>query len=381
MWTLSKKWAYLLVIAVLISCNSTGQQSTEEISGIKIYGTVGYPKARGIILLEEVLTTNQIGTRDTIFVNEKDYTYSYRKQITTPGIYRLNFYGLQLVNILLDDEDIEVNVDGNARNGFVQITGSTDHQLLDEFQVFNSGFQRSEEMQKINMEFQQAQQQGNATDIAAVRTRYAKMEEAHNAALADKILDMGTSLAALQVINTLDKDKHFPIYLAVAKKFNALLPDNEFVKQFVQQVENMKLLAIGQIAPDIALPNPNGEVIKLSSFRGKYVLVDFWAKWCRPCRIENPNVVSAYNKYNKKGFEVFGVSLDRKKEDWIKAIQEDGLRWTQVSDLKYWQSEAARLYNVKGIPFAVLLDKEGRIIAKNLRGQQLHDKLAELMGE
>ena len=143
----------------------------------------------------------------------------------------------------------------------------------------------------------------------------------------------------------------------------------------------MKKLAIGEIAPDIRLPNPDGEMVSLSSLRGNYVLVDFWAKWCRPCRMENPNVVRMYNKFNDRGFEVFGVSLDRNRQDWLQAIEQDGLNWTQVSDLKYWQSDAAKLYNISAIPFALLLDPEGRIIGKNLRGKQLENKLEEIFSK
>ena len=115
--------------------------------------------------------------------------------------------------------------------------------------------------------------------------------------------------------------------------------------------------------------------------KGKYVLLDFWAKWCGPCRQENPNVVRAYHKYKDKGFTVFGVSLDRSKQDWMNAIKQDGLVWTHVSDLKYWQSEAAKTYNITGIPFSLLLDPNGVIIAKNLRGAALDNKLNEIFSK
>lgn len=134
----------------------------------------------------------------------------------------------------------------------------------------------------------------------------------------------------------------------------------------------------GQPAPDIALPDPEGKTRRLSELRGKWVLIDFWASWCRPCRIENPNVVRLYQKYRDRGFEIFGVSLDHNREAWLQAIQNDKLTWTHVSDLKGWQSAGAQLYRVSGIPFTVLVDPEGRIYAKGLRGPTLEAALQKL---
>ncbi|MDF1549082.1 MAG: TlpA disulfide reductase family protein, partial [Bacteroidales bacterium] len=158
-----------------------------------------------------------------------------------------------------------------------------------------------------------------------------------------------------------------------------LYPDNYMVINLHNKVKNLTSLDIGSIAPEIDLPGVDGKNIKLSSLRGKYVLVDFWAAWCGPCRRESPNMVAVYKKYNKKGFEIYSVSLDQKKDEWENAIKKDGLgAWAHVSDLKYWSSQAAKDYNVDAIPFTVLLDKEGKIIAKGLRGDKLNEKLAEI---
>lgn len=152
--------------------------------------------------------------------------------------------------------------------------------------------------------------------------------------------------------------------------------------QFVAAQDNKSTsgnIAVGQIAPDITLPDVNEKSFSLNSLRGKYVLVDFWASWCGPCRQENPNVVSNYNQFKDKNFTVLGVSLDQDKKAWLKAIKDDGLIWKQISDLKFWNSEAATLYHIEAIPFNVLIDPQGKIIATELRGNDLHNKLAEVL--
>lgn len=178
----------------------------------------------------------------------------------------------------------------------------------------------------------------------------------------------------------LNPDQFYSYHEKLCKGIKAY-SHNSLVADYILKTENIKKLAVGSEAPEIILNDPEGNPVKLSALRGNYVLIDFWASWCRPCRIENPNVVKMYNKYNSKGFEIYSVSLDKNKEDWLNAIEKDNLTWTHVSDLKFWQSEGAKIYNVKGIPHTVFIDKEGKILANGLRGEELEMKLAEIFGE
>ena len=165
----------------------------------------------------------------------------------------------------------------------------------------------------------------------------------------------------------------------VRAKLDASLDGTSYVEQIESMIARMEKVQIGSEAPDFTLPDVDGNPVSLSSFRGKYVLVDFWAAWCPDCRKENPNIVSAWEKYKNKNFAVLGVSLDRNRDQWLAAIEKDKLTWTQVSDLKYWSSEAAVLYCIRWIPMSFLIDPEGKIVAIGLEGEELHNKLEELL--
>lgn len=177
--------------------------------------------------------------------------------------------------------------------------------------------------------------------------------------------------------NNTDAFVHF------AKRYlNEYPGDNPAIAQQLQsQISEVERMLIGALAPEISLPTPEGDTLSLSDLRGQVVLIDFWASWCRPCRMENPNVVRMYNRLHGKGFEIYGVSLDRTKANWEQAITSDGLTWHHVSDLKYWSSVAAQTYGVHSIPYTVVVDREGRIAAKGLRGAALEQKVEELLGE
>lgn len=193
------------------------------------------------------------------------------------------------------------------------------------------------------------------------------------------------SMFATSINTGTDAAENEAMYNNLLKRFPKHTGIQTIVKQYREsvaaapQAPKQNTPAIGTMAPDITMPDVNGNNFSLSSLKGKYVLVDFWASWCGPCRGENPNIVAAYNKYKNKNFTILGVSLDKTKDAWLEAIKKDGLTWTHISDLKFWDSEAVGLYGFNGIPYNVLLDPTGKIIADNLRGGDLERKLEEVL--
>ena len=175
-------------------------------------------------------------------------------------------------------------------------------------------------------------------------------------------------------------EEHFlPINDSIVSALLKIYPTNNLLRSRKVEIDDKKRVAIGFPAPEITMPDTSGKLFSLSSLKGKVVLIDFWASWCRPCRMENPNVVRVYNAYKQYGFDILSVSLDQNRDAWVKAIAADGLAWHHVSYLKYWDCDAFKVYGERGIPFTVLIDKEGNIVAKGLRGEELERKVKELL--
>jgi len=230
--------------------------------------------------------------------------------------------------------------------------------------VFEAAKQYASVLSQVGMDAAKQQEYVNK-----VLSQIPNGTKAHNLAL----------WGALEGFRDAKNDANFIKY---ANDFIASYPQTNagYLQMLQQQIGVASTLAVGSEAPNISMKTPDGKELSLSDLRGNIVLVDFWASWCRPCRKENPHVLKLYDKYKGKGFEILGVSLDRNQTQWEKAIQQDGLKWKHVSDLKQWNNEAARTYQVGSIPYTVLVDKEGKIIAKQLRHQQLAVELQRLFG-
>jgi peroxiredoxin len=348
---------------------------------VVVKGKVGFPQP-GTISITEIRQDGKKPFDDTIHL-KSNYTFEKRLRLTEPGYYRLSFYGKQFVNLILDKSTVEVNADGNSPSGFAEVKGSPDIDLIAKVQDMIKKGQNGDELPGFQSEINQAVASNDEKRILELRQSYHSMMEKVYENVAGILNKEAPSLGLIYLLrsNTLDKDKYFSVYLAAADKFRKEWPNNYYAGEFVTFVEGLKRTAIGQPAPEISMPDPDGKILTLSSMKGKYVLVDFWAKWCGPCRQENPNVVRAYNEFKDKGFDILGVSLDRSKQEWLQAITEDGLSWHHVSDLQYFNSKAAKDYNITGIPFSILVDPNGIIIAKNLRGPDLQKKLAEVLNK
>jgi len=312
----------------------------------------------------------------------------FNLDLTISGV---DFYRMALsmddffILIVNEGMDIKVEADGNDLQGTYTIEGSPESsdykEFNDEIIKFQSSFEATDKALKASKSQQES---------IEAQKKMESLKKEFNVFVQNFAKEHTSSLAVLAALGNLDYKTNKELFNQINKDLSAKYPDSEYVKNLGAQIKTMEqqakqptqatVLKVGSPAPEINLDNPEGKKVALSSLKGNYVLIDFWASWCGPCRKENPNVVKMYKKYNESGFEIYSVSLDKNKQRWLGAIKQDNLTWTHVSDLKGWASSAAATYGVKGIPFTVLIDKQGNIIATGLRGHTLEGKLKELFG-
>jgi len=362
----------IFISVIFASC--TGKDSEKGME-ITISGKI-FNKENAVVSLQAWADT--LNTTIPVELNASTGDFSKKLTIQEPGFYRLFLSEGIFADLILFKNDIRVDVDENNR---ITVSGSPEMDLISRIDSLRDSFDLSPGMVALNEDFSKAVDSNDEVAIEQVRERYQGLLKDFNNQIAAQITEASPSIGVIQILsgNTLDRDEYFSVYEQVAEKFSGEWLDYSLVREFTEKVKMLKITAIGSVAPEINLPDPTGKFVKLSDFRGKYVLVDFWAKWCGPCRRENPNLVKAYNKFKGENFEVIGVSLDRNKEDWMQAIAEDGLSWVHVSDLKYFNSVAARDYNINAIPFSLLIDPNGIIVAKSLRGEALHRTLEKYL--
>lgn len=375
----SFKIVYLLPILLFSFCTSkdkkgTGEGGVETTTGQQfiIKGKITNDYNKQLILQELSLDGNQV-VLDTADVDE-DGNFTFKGFVREKTFALVTLGDRKNLFFVIDTtSNFEVDINGASPLQYT-VTNSKESQELAKIANLTSEYSKKMELLQI-----QAQNNPTMTPIeqSALQAQMQGVVEELKEKSVQEFKTFETNLPKIFSIEFLqlevDADTEKELLENIAKE-----PTNKWYTLYRPKAEKRLMTNVGSVAPDFALNTPKGEKLSLNSLKGKYVLLDFWASWCGPCRQENPNVVKVYNKYKDKGFEILGISLDKEANAWKEAIAADGLPWKHVSDLQYWQSEAAQLYSVQAIPQTFLLDKEGVIIAKGLRGEQLEKKLAEI---
>ncbi len=393
----------LLVILLFAACSgsdasdSKSENKLEESKSGQFTIEGDLTNVAGQVIVLEKITAKGRTVVDSVTIESSGH-FEMEGSLDAPDIFIFKISNSNLALLLIaPNEDLIITGDGTQlKNANIEGSDGTDllRQLDSELAVVQS------KMDSLSLlSSAMADDADRAAKLKGLNDSAIKLINGYKSYLKDFITNNSNSLAVVAALYqqvarqpVLSIESDIDVFKMADASLMKNYPTNIHAKNLHSNIESTlkkdrqgemqnALVDVGSMAPDISYPSPSGEILSLSSLRGKYVLIDFWAAWCSPCRRENPNLVSNYKRFHDKGFEIFQVSLDKTKDAWVKAIEKDNLTWKyHVSDLKYWDSQPARQYNVRSIPSSFLIDPDGKVIAKNLRGIELSKKLTEIYG-
>ncbi len=364
-----KELLILSIAIVIFSCNVAHDQEQYKI-------TINAKNASQKKVYLEELAPNNLTVIDTGNIADNGIC-TLQGYVSEKGIFRLKFETEQVIFLILDNQEINVDIDLEDPKDY---SISNSEESLELKTLIDKAGEANKKLQGIQQAYKKAIIITNNRDSLMKETQQSYMQETEkfNTFLKSFISESSSPFVKIFAAGMLDPNRDGEMLQKTANYLKKNIPDSKYTKDFLAKIGGPKGTQQGNPAKEIDLPMPNGNSLALSSLKGKVVLLDFWASWCKPCRMENPNVVKTYEKYKDRGFTIYSVSLDQRKDQWISAIKADGLTWSNhVSDLKGWNSSAAATYNVNGIPATFLIDESGTIVAKNLRGEQLNAFLEE----
>lgn len=368
-----------LIGLISLSCSTGTENASSSEAPYIIKGTVQETADNQQIILSTFnpITQERVAL-DTALLKE-DKTYQLSFDFKEPDLFQVNFFGKQKVVLVIDERqnNIELNVEGKNK-GAVEIKGSEDAQKLQGYEIFRQESYNRVVKPTYDAMRAASKEEDQAKEVEAVEA-YAQASEDSRKELIDYTIDnIGTSIALYGTVLRWTGDDEVAKLDKLVSDFKAKRPNLKMTKVMEEKVNRFKKVAIGAPAPAFSLADTSGQTQQLADLKGTYTLLDFWASWCSPCLLQVPDLKQAYEDYHDKGFEIIGISVDTKEKRWKSAIQKYEMNWPHVSDLKGWGAEVANNYNVTFIPFNMLIDSEGNIVAKNLHSKALQGKLAEL---
>ncbi len=372
-----KKLMLLSLIILAVSC-----KNEETKTGYVLTGSIDSSLDGKTMRLRNADLNNTTFVDTTVIKNGK---VTFTGNVESPDLYLLSIDGVQGgVPIVLENEEISIQFYKDSLMASV-VSGSHENDIFKLYKDISDPIRAKN--QSMGQEFMAARTAGDSAKMTAIQEEFQKIVDAGNIENLEAMKKHNDAVTSAAILENLLKTKGVDNTKAqeIYDNFTEPVKNSRIGKSINDLLVSTKATAIGSMAPEFTAPNPEGKMIALKDIKGKVTIIDFWAAWCGPCRRENPNVVKVYEKYHDKGLEIVGVSLDGNprqkdaKSEWIAAIEKDGLTWHQVSNLNYFDDPVAKQYNIQSIPATFILDAEGKIIAKNLRGSALEAKMAELL--